>query len=173
MRPLTVDKLNMVISRHYSGQTTCQILSSTGVSFGTISKIHSEHCSDLPNSSDPVKLSLANIHYAINLITSGKAEIAVQVSKALQPMANQWRDDEPILASIRFSSTFQLWPQLIYQTFDFISCYPQPPSSIFIKHAIQPTDATIQLHYYLAAIEIMMVAWCRWLSHPFQKLIEW
>ena len=42
-----------------------------------------------------------------------------------------WRDDEPILASIGFSSTFQLQPQLIYQIFDFIACYPQPPSSIF------------------------------------------
>ena len=81
----------------------------------------------------------------------------------------RWRDDELILASIRFSSTFQLWPQLIYQTFDFISCYPQPLSSIFIKHAIQPTDAIIQLHYCLAAIEITIVAWCRWLSHPFRK----
>ena len=51
MRPLSVDKLNTVIYRLHSGQTTCQILSSTGVSIGTISKVHSEHCSDLPKSS--------------------------------------------------------------------------------------------------------------------------
>ena len=43
----------------------------------------------------------------------------------------RWRDDEPILASIGFFSTFQLRPQLIYQIFNFISSYPQPPSSIF------------------------------------------
>ena len=43
----------------------------------------------------------------------------------------RWRDDEPILASIEFSLTFQLCPQLIYKIFEFISCYPQPPSSIF------------------------------------------
>ena len=91
MRPLSVDKLNIAIFRLHSGQTTCQISSSTGVSIGTISKICSEHCSDLPKSSGgyPVKLSPANIHHAINFITSGKAETAVQVSKALQPITNQ------------------------------------------------------------------------------------
>ena len=90
IRPLSVDKLNIVISRLYSGQTTCEI-SSTGVSIGTISKICSEHCSDLPKSTGgcPVKHSLANIHHAVNLIISGKAETAVQVSKALQPITNQ------------------------------------------------------------------------------------
>jgi len=30
-----------------------------------------------------------NIHHAVNLITSGKAETTVQVSKALQPVTNQ------------------------------------------------------------------------------------
>ena len=91
MRPLSVDKLNIVISRLHSGQTTCQISSSTGISIGTISKICSEHCSDLPKSSGgcPVKLFPANICHAVNPITSGKAETAVQVSKALQPITNQ------------------------------------------------------------------------------------
>ena len=91
MRPLSVDKLNIVFSKLHSGQTTCQILSSTCVSIGTISKIHSEHFSDLPKSSGgcPVKLSLTNIHHAVNLITSGKAETAEWVSKALQFITNQ------------------------------------------------------------------------------------
>ena len=39
MRPLSVNKLNIVISRLYSGQTTCQISSSTCFSIGTISKL--------------------------------------------------------------------------------------------------------------------------------------
>ena len=84
MRPLSVDKLNIVISRLHSGQTTCQISSSTGVSIGTISKIHSKHCSDLLKSSggNPVKLSPTNVCHAVNFITSGKAETAVQVSKS-------------------------------------------------------------------------------------------
>ena len=37
----------------------------------------------------PVKLSLANICHTVNLLTSGKAGTAVQVSKALQPITNQ------------------------------------------------------------------------------------
>ena len=84
MRPLSVDKLNIVISRLYSGQMTCQISSSTGFSIGTISNIHSEHFSDLPKSSGgySVKLSPANVRHAVNFITSGKAETAVQVSKS-------------------------------------------------------------------------------------------
>ena len=91
MRPLSVDKLNIVISRLHSDQTTCQISSSTGFSIGTITKIHSEHLSDLPKSSGgyPVRLSPANVHHAVNFITSGKAETAVQVSKALQHITNQ------------------------------------------------------------------------------------
>src|SRR3979490_187964 len=91
MRSLSVDKLNIVISRLNSGQTTRQISSSTGVSIGTISKICSKHCPDLPKSSGghPVKLSPANICHAVKLITSGKAETAVQVSKALQTITNK------------------------------------------------------------------------------------
>ena len=70
MRPLSVDKLNIVISRLYSGQTTCQISSSTGFSIGTISKIRSEHFSDLPESSGgyPIRFSPANVHHAVNFI---------------------------------------------------------------------------------------------------------
>ena len=50
MRPLSVDKHNIIISRLHSSQTTCQISSSTGFSIGTVSKIHSDHFSDLPKS---------------------------------------------------------------------------------------------------------------------------
>ena len=83
MRPLSVDKLNIVISRLHSGQTTCWILSSTGFRIGTISTIHSEHFSDLPKFSGgyPVKLSPANVHHAVNFITYGKTETVVQASK--------------------------------------------------------------------------------------------
>ena len=79
MRPLSVDKLNIVISRLHSSQTTCQISSSTGFSIGTISKIHSDHFSDLLKSSGgyPVKLSPANVCHTVNFITSRKAGTVV------------------------------------------------------------------------------------------------
>ena len=91
MRSLSVDKLNIVISRLNSGQTTCQISPSTGVSIGTISKICSKHCPDLPKSSGshPVKLSPANICHTVKLITSRKSKTVAQVSKALQTITNQ------------------------------------------------------------------------------------
>ena len=91
MRPLSVDKLNIVISRLNSGQTTYQISSSTGVSIGTISIFFSKNCPDLPKSSGgcTVKLSSRNIHHAVKLITSGRAETAVPVSEALQTITNQ------------------------------------------------------------------------------------
>ena len=84
MRPLSVYKLNIAISKLHTGQTTCQISSSTGFSIGTISNIHSEHLSDLLKSSGgyPVKLSPANVCHVVNFITSGKDETAVQVSKS-------------------------------------------------------------------------------------------
>ena len=54
VRPLSVDKLNIVISRLYSSQITYQILSFTGLGIGTTSKICSEHCSDLSKSTGSV-----------------------------------------------------------------------------------------------------------------------
>src|SRR6266481_8023375 len=106
MRPLSLDKLNIVISRLNSGQTTHQISSSTGVSIGTISKIHSAHCPDVSKSSGglPVKLSPANIWHAVNLITSEKAEIAVQVSKALQTITNQPVTSQTVCRHLRRTS---------------------------------------------------------------------
>src|SRR3979490_829022 len=67
MRSLSVNKLNIVISRLNYGQTSHQISSSTGVSIGTISKICSKHFPDLPKSSGgyPIKLSPANICHAV------------------------------------------------------------------------------------------------------------
>src|SRR6266481_2852297 len=103
MRPLSLDKLNIVISRLNSGQTTCQISSSTSFSIGTISKIHSAHCPDVSKSSGghPVKLSPANIWHAVNLITSGKAKTAVQMSKALQTITNKSVTSQTVCRHLR------------------------------------------------------------------------
>ena len=83
-----------------------------------------------------------------------------------QPV-KRWQTDSSIYWSLL--NIPNLTSAYIYQIFDFISFYPQPPSSIFHQNAIQPSDAIIQLHYCLATIDITMVAWFRWLSHPFQK----
>ena len=120
MRPLSVDKLNIVISRLHSAQTTCQISSSTGFSIGTISKIHSEHFSDLPKSSGGyhVKLSPANVCHAVNFITSGKAETVVQVSKL------GWKGPHPswMHSQAHPKACSPIASQIYLQT----SLYPQP-----------------------------------------------
>ena len=103
MRPISLDKLNIVISRLNFGQTTCQISFSTGVSIGTISKSCSKYCPDLPKSScgHSVKLSPANIYHAVKLITSGKAETTLQVFKALQNITNQPVTEQTVCRDLR------------------------------------------------------------------------
>ena len=74
-----------------SGHSGEAIAKRTGVSPSAISKLHSKECSLLPKAvgGHPSKLSLTNIQYAQHLITSSKAENAVQVTKALTNIINQ------------------------------------------------------------------------------------
>src|SRR5215475_3309877 len=57
----------------------------------TISRLHSKHCSSLQKSlgGHPSKLTPANTRYAIHLITSRKAENAVQIIRTLRDIINQ------------------------------------------------------------------------------------
>ena len=57
----------------------------------SISRLHSKHSSTLSKSSGgcPPELSSANIHHAVHLIVSGKAETAVEVPKTLSNIINQ------------------------------------------------------------------------------------
>ncbi|KAI6040029.1 hypothetical protein EDC04DRAFT_2546998, partial [Pisolithus marmoratus] len=68
-----------------SGHSSEAIARQIGVSPSTVSKRHSKRHSSLPKAlgGHPSKLSPANIHHAQHLITSGKAENTVQVTKAL------------------------------------------------------------------------------------------
>ena len=56
----------------------------------TISRLHSKYLPTLPKSTGghPKKLSPTNIHHAIHLITSRKAETAVDIAKTLQTITN-------------------------------------------------------------------------------------
>ena len=124
MRPLSVDKLNIVISRLHSGQTTFQISSSTGFSIGIISKIHSEHFFDLPKSSGgyPVKLSPANVCHAVNFITPWKAETVVQVSKSGWKAPHPSYHQSCIHTQAHPKACSPIPSQIHFQT----SLYPQP-----------------------------------------------
>jgi hypothetical protein len=74
-----------------AGHSAHSIASITGVYSSTISRLRSKECSELQKSSGShsTKLSPANICHAIHLITSQKAENAVQVTKTLCNITNQ------------------------------------------------------------------------------------
>jgi len=69
----------------------CSITPSTGVGIATISRLCSKEHSNLQNSTGDclLKLSPANICHAIHLISTHKAENAVQVTKAFSNVTNQ------------------------------------------------------------------------------------
>ena len=74
-----------------AGHLTHHIGSITGVHASTISRLHFKEHSELHKSSGGhwTKLSPTNIHYAVHLITTRKAENAVQVTKLLKTITNQ------------------------------------------------------------------------------------
>src|SRR5215510_341576 len=74
-----------------SGKSAHQICDSTGVHTSTICRLCSKHRSSLQKSSGghPSLLSPVNIHHGVHLITSLKAENAVQFSKTLGSIINQ------------------------------------------------------------------------------------
>jgi DNA-directed RNA polymerase specialized sigma54-like protein len=91
MKSLSPTLCNQTLSLLDKSLSVHQISSSTGVHTSTISRLHSKHYSTLSKSAGGhlAKLSLSNIWYAIYLITSRKAETAVEVSKTLANIINQ------------------------------------------------------------------------------------
>ena len=90
MKSLSTDQINQVIAFLELGQTTHQIPASTGFSNSTISHIHTEHCPNLPKATGgcPSIISPTDMHHAIQLLGTGKAVNAVQITKTLQDVKN-------------------------------------------------------------------------------------
>jgi transposase len=91
MRPLPDNKRNNIISLLLSGTSVPKIQSSLGVSTSIISRIHSQYCPNLPKNPPgrPCKLTTKNVHHALHLITSQKAETAAEVTRTLKNITNQ------------------------------------------------------------------------------------
>ena len=91
MRSLTAAQQSHILSLLDKGKSAYQISSLTGFHTSTISRLCSKHCSTLSKSigGHPSKLSPPNIHYALYLITTQKAENAMQLTKTLQDITNQ------------------------------------------------------------------------------------
>src|SRR5438445_13341192 len=91
MQSLSVTQKSTILSYLDAGHYIHSIASRMGVSNSTISRLHSKEHSTLQKSigGHPSKLSPSNICHAQYLINSGKAENAVQVTKALINITNQ------------------------------------------------------------------------------------
>jgi transposase len=91
MHRLTTAQRSQIIHLLNQGHSSLQIEGMTGCSTASISCIRNKFCPDLPKSTGgcPRKLSPSNVQYALCLITSRKAENAVEVTKTLQDITNQ------------------------------------------------------------------------------------
>ena len=92
MRTLSLTQKNCILSMLDAGHSTYHIGSITGVHASTISRLCSKERSELYKSSGGclTKLSSTNICHAVHLITTRKAENAVQVTKSLKTITNQF-----------------------------------------------------------------------------------
>ena len=91
MRSISPTQKQTILSIFDASQSTHSIASTTGLNVSTISRLHFKEHSELQKATEghPPKLSSANVRYAICLISSGKTENAIQVTKALTNIVNQ------------------------------------------------------------------------------------
>jgi len=90
MQPISEAKHNDIIAGLISGASVFQIVKSTGVGQCTVTKICSQYCAHLPKSAGghPGKLTATNMRHALHLISSGKVENAVQITRSLKDITN-------------------------------------------------------------------------------------
>jgi hypothetical protein len=91
MHTLPAASQNHSLSLLDAGHSAKKIKASAGYGVATISRLCSKHHSHLskPSAGHPPKLSSANVHHAQHLISSGKAETAVDLAKTLSNITNQ------------------------------------------------------------------------------------
>jgi transposase len=91
MHPISATSQNYILSLLDAGHSAKHIVASTGYGIATVSRLHSKHRPHLSKSSSghPPKLSTANIRFAQCLISPGKADTAIDVTKALCNVTNQ------------------------------------------------------------------------------------
>ena len=100
MPSLSTTQKSTILTQLDAGHSIHSIASNTGLGIATISRLCSKEHSSLQKSTGgcPSKLSPTNIRHTQYLITSGQAENAVQVTKALVNIINQ-----PLSASTVYS----------------------------------------------------------------------
>src|ERR1700722_8048286 len=103
MRTLSLASQNHILSLLDAGHSATQIAPNTGYSLGPVSKLRSKHRSHLSKSlgGRPPKLSSANIRHEQRLISSGKADTAVDVTEALKNITNQSLSAQTVRRSLK------------------------------------------------------------------------
>src|SRR5258705_8708122 len=73
-----------------SGKSAHEVSIMTGHGTGTISRLHHKYCPHLlkSNGGRPRKLTERNAQHAVHLISSGRADTVVEVTRALQDVVN-------------------------------------------------------------------------------------
>ena len=105
MQSLSTTQKSTILSQLDAGHSICSIASSTGLGIATISRLCSKKRSSLQKSTGghPSKLSPTNIRHAQHLITSGQAENAVQNTKALVNITNQFLSSSTVCTHLKRS----------------------------------------------------------------------
>jgi transposase len=103
MHPLSAAGQNHILSLLDAGHSAKRIAASTGYGIATVSRLRSKHRPQLstPSAGRPAKLSSTNIHHAQHLISSGKAETAVDVAKVLANVTNQSISAQTVCCSLK------------------------------------------------------------------------
>jgi hypothetical protein len=103
MHALSPSQKDNILSLLDAGHSAHKIASSTGHSLSLISKLHSQHCPHLSKSlgGHPAKLTSSNICHAQHLISSGKAQTAVDVAKSLITITNQPLSAQTVRRALR------------------------------------------------------------------------
>ena len=91
MRSLSLTQQQHILTLLDSNHSAHQIATIIGCSVSTISRLHSKHRFNLSKlyRGHLLKLSFHNIQHTVHLITSKKAENAVQVAKTLSTIIDQ------------------------------------------------------------------------------------
>ena len=85
MKSLPSQTVDNILSLLDLGHSLRQVAAQTGLHYSTISRVRSQHRSNLPKAlgGRPSKLSPTTARHAQRLISSGKADTAVDVAKNL------------------------------------------------------------------------------------------
>ena len=111
IKTLCAAQIYQILSLLDLNQSTHQISATTGLYHSTISWLHSRLCSTLLKSSGghPSVISPADMWHAILLISTGKADTAVQVTKTLQDIKNQPVSAQTIYHHLKQAEMTPVW----------------------------------------------------------------